>query len=75
METNQEQKQIPSSKEPQKSFMQRNIVGIIVFCLFLLYDLLRSGNFGSLIFDIPLGLLFAFIIQLAFNGLKKLFAK
>ncbi len=77
METNnqQEPKQISPSNEVKKSFLQRNIVGVIVFCLFIFYDLLRSGNPASLIIDIPLGLLIASIIQLIFNGLKKLFSK
>lgn len=76
METNQQdQKQIPSSKEAPKSFMQRNIVGVIVFFLFIFYDFLRSGNVVALIIDIPLGLLIAAIIQLIFNGLKKVFTK
>lgn len=76
MESNQQnQKQIPSSKEAPKSFIQKNIVGMIVFVLFIFYDLLRSGNPASLIIDIPLGLLIAIIIQLIFHGLKKLFAK
>jgi len=75
METNQQDpKQIPS-KEAPKSFMQKNIVGIIVFCLFIFYDLLRSGNVGSLVIDIPIGLLIASLIQLIFNVLQKLFAK
>ena len=75
METNQqEQKQIPS-KEAPKSFMQRNIVGVIVFSLFIFYDLLRSGNFGSVILDIPFGLLIALLIQYVFIGLKKVFSK
>lgn len=75
METNQQDsKQLPS-KESQKGFIQKNIVGVIVFCLYLFYDLLRSGNIGSMIIDIPIGLLLAALIQLAFNGLKKLFVK
>lgn len=76
MEANQqEQNQIPPTKEAPKSFFQRNMVGVIVFGLFIFYDLLRSGNPASLLIDIPLGLIIAAIIQFAFNGLKKLFAK
>ena len=76
METNQQnQKQIPTSEEMPKSFLQRNIVGVIVFSLMLFYSLLRSGNFGSMIFDIPLSLIIALIMQLVFNGLQKLFTK
>lgn len=76
METNQhQQNQIPSSKEAPKSFMQKNIAGVIVFFFFIFYDLLRSGNIFSVIIDIPIGLLIAYVIQLIFNGLKKLFAK
>jgi len=76
METNQQEpNQIPPTKEAPKSFFQRNIVGVIVFCLFIFYDLLRSGNPASLVIDIPLGLLIAAIIQLLFNGLRKAFTK
>jgi len=76
METNQlEPKQISPSNEVKKSFIQRNIVGVIVFCLFVFYDLLRSGNPVSLIIDIPLGLLIAALIQILFNVLKKVFSK
>lgn len=75
MGTNQQDPKQISSKEAKKSFMQKNIVGVIVFCLFILYDLLRSGNVGSVIFDIPFGLLIALLIQYLFIGLKKLFSK
>lgn len=76
METNQQDpKQIPPSREAPKSFLQKNIVGVIVFFLFIFYDLLRSGNIGSLIIDVPLGLIVAAIVQFIFNGLKKLFSK
>jgi hypothetical protein len=76
METNQQdQKQIPSSTEAPKSFFQKNIVGVIVFFLMIFYSLLRSGNFGSMIIDIPISLLVALVIQLIFKGLQKLFTK
>lgn len=76
METKQNKtKQISSNKGEKKDFLQRNFIGVIAFCLFIFYDLLRSGNLFSVIIDIPLALLIAALIQLIFNGLKKIFEK
>jgi hypothetical protein len=76
METNQQDPiQISSSKEAPISFIQKNMVGVIVFFIFIFYDFLRSGNILSIIIDIPIGLFIATILQRAFNGLKKLFEK
>jgi len=62
-------------KNTPQNFFQKNIVGVIVFSGFIIFDLLRSRNIASLIIDIPLGLIIALIIQLLFNGLKKIFSK
>lgn len=55
-----------------QNFFKKNIVGVIVFSVFIILDLLRSRNIASLIIDIPLGLIIASIIQLLFNGLRKI---
>ena len=60
------------TRNSSQNFFQKNIVGVIVFSVFIIFDLLRSRNIASLIIDIPLGLIIALIVQLLFNGLRKI---
>lgn len=60
------------TRNSSQNFFQKNIVGVIVFSVFIIFDLLRSRNIASLIIDIPLGLIIASILQLLFNGLRKI---
>lgn len=62
------------SKNIKKSFVEKNKVGIMVFTIFILYDFLRSGNLVSILIDIPIALLFGFVVQKIFDYLRKYFS-
>jgi len=71
------------TKTNKKSFFQKNIVGVIIFGVWVglafIHMLTNSSRpdeaFGGLVIDIVTGAILGSIVQLVFVGLKKLFEK
>lgn len=70
-----ESNQITEGSSTQKSFFAKNIVGVIVFGVWFFVALIQTTFLPSLIIDAIVGLVVAAVIQLLFNGIKKLFEK
>ncbi len=67
--------QLAEGSSVPKGFFSKNVVGVIVFGVWFFVALIQTTFLPSLVLDTIVGLIVALVVQLVFNGLRKLFEK